>query len=118
MHGTPYLVSASHIDTVVNGDRKPAPRGTSYSIFLDDQSARVDVALSVRHYFCEQLVGDNPPAAWIQMPFRKTFAFRTVPRIGSPVTLTVGDEGRGFDDLLWMGNNITDTITFSPEKML
>jgi hypothetical protein len=147
MRGTPYLVSASHIATVVNGDRKAASRGASYSIFLDDQSARVDAALSARHYFCEQLVGDNPPAAWIKVPFRKTFAFRSVPRIGSPATLTVAAEGRGFDDLLWMGNNITvtgehgeflgmlfedgemdknqqdggpitDTITFSPEKML
>jgi hypothetical protein len=147
MRGTPYLVSASHIATIVNGDCKPAPRGASYSIFLDDQSARVDAALSARHYFCEQLVGDNPPAAWIQVPFRKTFAFRSVPRIGSPATLTVAAEGRGFDDLLWTGNNITvtgehgeflhmlfedgemdknqqdggpitDTNTFSPEKML
>ena len=106
---TPYLLSAAHMVTVGDGDRNVSLAGAPYGIYLDDQSARVDAALSARQFFCDQLVGDNPPAAWIPQPMRKTFAFRSLPRIGGPATLTVAAEGKGFDDLLWRGNNITVT---------
>jgi hypothetical protein len=106
---TAYLLSASHIVTLGDGDRNLTLAGAPYGIYLDDKSARVDAALAGRHFLCDQLVGDNPPAPWIQVPMRKTFAFRSVPRVGSPGTLTVAAEGRGFDDLLWRGNNITVT---------
>ena len=144
---TKYLVSASHIATIKDGDRNKTLPGESYGIFQDDASDRVHMALGGRHFFCQQLVADDPPAPWINVPMRNTFAFRSVPRIASAATLTVAAEGRGFDDLLWQGNNITvtgeqgeflgtlfddaemdksqqdggpitDTITLSPEKML
>lgn len=92
--GTSYLLSASHIVTLGDGDRNSTLVGAPYGIYLDDRSARVDAALAGRHFFCDQLVGDNPPAPWIEVPMRKTFAFRSVPRIGSPGTLTVAAEGR------------------------
>jgi hypothetical protein len=180
---THYLLSASHVATLGAGDRNATQRGAAYGVYLDDQSARVDAALAARHFFCDQLVGDDPPGPWISLPMRKTFAFRSVvaclappslslrlltpstppshpsfssatclypplalppgsyillssasytlyppppfpaphvcvcvrarvgqqPRIGSAGTLTVGAEGRGFDDLLWKGNNLTVT---------
>ena len=55
--------------------------GASYGIFQDDASDRVHTALGGRHFFCQQLVADDPPAPWINVPMRNTFAFRSVPRI-------------------------------------
>jgi len=106
--GTPYVISLSYIATVTLAPTAATAAGAAYTIRYQDFTAPELAHAQARPFFCDQLVGNNPPAAWIPTPFRKTFAFRSVPVICSAATLTIAAEGQPLGgDLWWQGNNFT-----------
>ena len=82
------------------------PDGTStYTLAYRDYSSVLQSHGRAQPFFCEQAVGAD--AAFIPLPFTKTFAFRSTPLICSTATLTVAAQGNVRNDILWPGNNIT-----------
>jgi len=76
-----------------------------YSLSYRDYTATMQAHQRGQPFFCEQNVGAE--AEFIDMPFVRTFAFRSTPLICSTATLTVAAQGQLRDDLLWPENKIT-----------
>ena len=107
--GTSYLVSARHLAKVSltksDGTHADADTdGTSkYTIAYRDYSASLQAHARSQPFFCEQAVGKDAP--FLEMPFTRTFAFRSMPLFCSAATLTVAAEGQLRNDLLWPGKD-------------
>ena len=79
-------------------DQRPnAASATTYQL--------AERGLTARAANSEQAVGKDAP--FLEMPFTRTFAFRSMPLVCSAATLTVAAEGQLRNDLLWPGNNVT-----------
>ena len=90
--------TGTHADADTDGTSK-------YTIAYRDYSASLQAHARSQPFFCEQAVGKDAP--FLEMPFTRTFAFRSMPLVCSAATLTVAAEGQLRNDLLWPGNNVT-----------
>jgi len=108
---TKYVMSARHLAKVLLKDHADDHTGahtdstSTYTLSYQDFSGALQAHQRGQPFFCEQAVGDK--AAFIDMPFARTFAFRSTPLICSTATLTVAAQGRLRNDILWPKNNIT-----------
>jgi len=78
---------------------------SQYSLSYRDYTAPLQAHVRGQPFFCEQAVGSEAP--YIDMPFVRTFAFRSTPLICSTATLTVAAQGQLHNDLLWPEHNVT-----------
>jgi len=109
---TSYVVSASYLTRVrLSKDGSTADALTdgnsSYQIAYRDFSGPEEAHRQARPFFCEQAVGDNPPAPFISLPFRRSFGFRSVPVIPSVGTLTIALESTWWEGLVWKDYSLT-----------
>ena len=95
---TKYLMSARHLAKVMLTDHAGAHAGahtdgtSTYTLSYQDYSGPMQAHQRAQPFFCEQAVGADAP--FIDMPFTRTFAFRSTPLICSTATLTVAAQGQ------------------------
>ena len=106
-----YVLSARHLAKVTLTDHDGAHASahtdstSTYTLSYQDYTGPMQAHLRGQPFFCEQAVG--PDAPYINMPFTRTFAFRSTPLICSSATLTVAAQGRLRDHLLLPNKNVT-----------
>mmetsp|Transcript_4896 Transcript_4896/g.11394 ORF Transcript_4896/g.11394 Transcript_4896/m.11394 type:complete len:743 (+) Transcript_4896:1716-3944(+) len=149
LHGNVgYVISQSYLATIAFTTPNAAwpvigNSDNTYTLSYRDDSAKELAHAQARPFYCDQRVGDNPTTAWIDMPFRESFAFKATPLVCGAATLTFGVEfdvtwkhtdltvlgeagevlgtmfsGSELVGNLQVGGPVHDSITISAEKMM